>query len=113
MDGSAPIPLEYDCPPPTRPARPLALVGIAVAAILAGTLMGASTNAVNGAVSPTYFINVMGWQYVSNVWLASILQGVYARGLQGNAASENALTLGAMVKTSAERAWGLVDVPRP
>jgi aminoglycoside phosphotransferase (APT) family kinase protein len=39
---------------------------------------------------------------------ASILQGVYARGLQGNASSESAMTLGSMVRTSADRAWGLV-----
>jgi aminoglycoside phosphotransferase (APT) family kinase protein len=40
---------------------------------------------------------------------ASILQGVYARGLQGNAASESAMSLGSMVRTSADRAWGLVS----
>jgi aminoglycoside phosphotransferase (APT) family kinase protein len=39
---------------------------------------------------------------------ASILQGVYARGLAGNAASESATSLGGMVRMSAERAWGLV-----
>jgi hypothetical protein len=77
VDTSAPIPLEYASPPPIRPARPLALVGIAVAAILAGTLVGVCTNAIDGAVSPTYFINVMGWQYVSNIWQASILQGAF------------------------------------
>src|SRR5580658_1149693 len=54
---------------------------------------------------------IEGWPFYMAFSLfrsASILQGVYARGLQGNASSENALTLGAMVKTSAERAWGLV-----
>jgi hypothetical protein len=54
----------------------MALLGIAVAAVVAGALIGASTNAVKGAVSPTYFINVMGWQSVPNVWQASIVQGV-------------------------------------
>jgi aminoglycoside phosphotransferase (APT) family kinase protein len=39
---------------------------------------------------------------------ASILQGVYARGLAGNASSESATSLGGMVRMSAERAWGLV-----
>ena len=39
---------------------------------------------------------------------ASILQGVYSRGLAGNASSENAVSLGGMVRMSAERAWGLV-----
>jgi aminoglycoside phosphotransferase (APT) family kinase protein len=37
--------------------------------------------------------------------LASILQGVYARGLKGNAASQHALQRGAAARTIAERAW--------
>jgi len=37
--------------------------------------------------------------------LASILQGVYARGLQGNAASEFALQRGAAARTIADIAW--------
>ena len=41
--------------------------------------------------------------------LASILQGVYARGLQGNAASEYALQRGAAARLIADRAWELVS----
>jgi aminoglycoside phosphotransferase (APT) family kinase protein len=37
--------------------------------------------------------------------LASILQGVYARGLQGNAASTHALQRGAAARQIAERGW--------
>jgi len=37
--------------------------------------------------------------------LASILQGVYARGLQGNAASSHALQRGAAARLIADRAW--------
>jgi aminoglycoside phosphotransferase (APT) family kinase protein len=37
--------------------------------------------------------------------LASILQGVYARGLQGNAASAHALRRGAAARGIADRAW--------
>ncbi|HEX8027991.1 MAG TPA: phosphotransferase [Vicinamibacterales bacterium] len=40
--------------------------------------------------------------------LASILQGVYARGLQGNAASAFALERGAAARLIAELAWNLV-----
>ena len=40
--------------------------------------------------------------------LASILQGVYARGLQGNAASEYALERGAAARLIADLAWNLV-----
>jgi aminoglycoside phosphotransferase (APT) family kinase protein len=39
--------------------------------------------------------------------LASILQGVYARGLQGNAASAYALERGAAARLIADRAWAL------
>jgi aminoglycoside phosphotransferase (APT) family kinase protein len=39
--------------------------------------------------------------------LASILQGVYARGLQGNAASTYALQRGAAAKLIADQAWGI------
>ena len=41
--------------------------------------------------------------------LASILQGVYARGLQGNAASAYALQRGAAARLIADRAWKLVS----
>ena len=40
--------------------------------------------------------------------LASILQGVYARGLQGNAASRYALERGAAARLIADKAWSLV-----
>jgi aminoglycoside phosphotransferase (APT) family kinase protein len=40
--------------------------------------------------------------------LASILQGVYARGLQGNAASAYALQRGAAARLIADKAWELV-----
>jgi aminoglycoside phosphotransferase (APT) family kinase protein len=41
--------------------------------------------------------------------LASILQGVYARGLQGNAASTYALQRGAAARTIADIAWGIAQ----
>jgi hypothetical protein len=68
--------LDYASPPPSRQVRPLTLVAIGVAAVFAGAIVGASTNAVNGAVSPTYFIVIMGWDFEPNVWLASVVQGV-------------------------------------
>jgi hypothetical protein len=76
MDEQSLLPLGYATPPPSRPVRPLAIAGIAGTVIFAGMLVGASTNAINGAVSPAYFISVMGWQFVSNVWWASVAQGV-------------------------------------
>jgi aminoglycoside phosphotransferase (APT) family kinase protein len=41
--------------------------------------------------------------------LASIAQGVYKRGLEGNASSENARTYGAICAYLAEVAWGMVE----
>ncbi|HUQ88306.1 MAG TPA: phosphotransferase [Vicinamibacterales bacterium] len=41
--------------------------------------------------------------------LASILQGVYARGLQGNAASSYALQRGAAARLIADIAWGMAN----
>ena len=65
---------ESDSNPSHRP-RPLALAGIAVSGVLASGLLGATTNAVNGRVSPLYFVTILGWHDVSDVWRASIAQG--------------------------------------
>lgn len=60
-----------------RPIRPAAFAAIAFSGIAAGGLVGAGTNAVNGFVSPTYFITVLHWHHVENVWRASIAQGIF------------------------------------
>lgn len=73
----ATLQLDYASPPPSRPVRLFVLAEIAVAAIFAGAVVGASTNAINAAVSPTYFIDIMGWRSLPNVWLASVEQGVF------------------------------------
>jgi hypothetical protein len=59
-----------------RPAQPLTLIGLAVCGVLASAFLGGSTNAVNGWVSPTYFVNVLHWQGIADVWSASIAQGI-------------------------------------
>jgi aminoglycoside phosphotransferase (APT) family kinase protein len=43
------------------------------------------------------------------VRLAAIVQGVYKRGLDGNASSPEAITLGAQCRQLAEAAWALVE----
>jgi hypothetical protein len=58
-------------------ARPLTLLGIAVSTIAAGGILGAMTNAVNGAVSPTYFRNVLRWHHVEHLWRAAVAQGIF------------------------------------
>ncbi len=65
-----------DCYEPTR-SRPLDLGAIAVSGVLASGLLGATTNAVNGRVSPLYFVTILGWHDVADVWRASIAQGAF------------------------------------
>ena len=60
-----------------RAPRPIALAATAVCGVLAGGILGGSTNAVNGAVSPTYFVTILGWRGVEDVWRASIAQGLF------------------------------------
>jgi aminoglycoside phosphotransferase (APT) family kinase protein len=43
---------------------------------------------------------------------ASIIQGVYKRGLQGNASSATALGLGSLVKVLCDTAWAMATDPR-
>ena len=61
----------------SNPAKPATLVGIALAAIGAGAVLGALTNAVNGAVSPAYFRNILSWHHVEDIWRAAIAQGIF------------------------------------
>ena len=56
---------------------PMALLAIAGTVIAGGALIGASTNAINGVISPLYFQVVMGWQDVESIWRASIAQGIF------------------------------------
>jgi len=58
-------------------SRPLDLGALAVSGVLASGLLGATTNAVNGRVSPLYFVTVLGWHEVADVWRAGIAQGAY------------------------------------
>ena len=54
----------------------MSMSGLALTAILLGGLLGAATNAVSAKVSALYFVNVMRWEDVSDVWRAAIAQGV-------------------------------------
>jgi hypothetical protein len=58
-------------------SRPLALAGILVSGVLGSAFLGGTTNAVNGAVSPDYFVRILGWHGVEDVWRASIAQGIF------------------------------------
>lgn len=60
----------------TPQPRPILLFLTAILAIVAGGTLGAITNAVNGLVSSTYFVTIMHWYDVENVWRAAIAQGI-------------------------------------
>lgn len=57
--------------------RPLTLFGVAVSGVFASAALGAVTNAVNGWVSPLYFVTILRWHGVEDVWRASIAQGIF------------------------------------
>lgn len=48
-----------------------------------GMLLGGLTNMVNGAVSPGYFRDVMGWYDVRNIWLGSVGEGMLEGAIYG------------------------------
>lgn len=73
VNNPAPVRLDYAVPPATRPVRLPALMGIAATTVFASILVGSTTNVINGAVSETYFMSVMGWR--DHVWAWSVLQG--------------------------------------
>ncbi len=57
-------------------SRPGAMIGLAFSGIVLGAILGALTNSVNGWVSPTYFRNILRWHDVTDIWRASIAQGI-------------------------------------
>ena len=56
--------------------RPGFLIATTVLGLVAGAFVGGTTNAVNGAVSPHYFIAIMRWPDV-DVWQTAIAQGIF------------------------------------
>ncbi len=54
----------------------LVVLWIALTCIFSGALIGGTTNAINGFVSPTYFEVILGWDFPS-IWEASIVQGIF------------------------------------
>jgi hypothetical protein len=73
-----------DAVPPTDvPTRPLTLFGIAVTGVLASACLGAITNAVNGRVSARYFVTILGWRDVEDMWRESIAQGIFEGSIWG------------------------------
>jgi prolipoprotein diacylglyceryltransferase len=48
---------------------------VALTCVLTGAFIGATTNMINGAVSPYYFKAVMYWDF-QDIWTASVAQGI-------------------------------------
>lgn len=72
-----------DDPQTTAEVHPVEMIMIAATPIIGAALIGASTNAVNGFVSPIYFQNIMQWHHVADIWRASIAQGIFEGLLYG------------------------------
>src|SRR5262249_50470372 len=63
--------------------RLLALLGLLLCCPLAGSSLGVITNAINGAVSPGYFVRIMGWSPGPGIWAASVAQGIFEGAIFG------------------------------
>lgn len=75
--------LLWKSPQSIEVGHPQALLLILLCSALGGVAIGALTNAVSGALSPGYFVSVMGWVNIENVWAASIAQGMFEGVLYG------------------------------
>jgi hypothetical protein len=60
-----------------KKVRPFALLALAASAVGAGAFVGATTNAINGIVSPRYFQYVMHWGEIEHAWRAVLAQGIF------------------------------------
>ena len=66
------IPLSYATPRPPSPFRPLSILAIAATVAFAAIFVGATTNMINGAISPFYFNDIMGF----DAWWECVAQGI-------------------------------------
>ncbi len=83
-----------------RPVRPLALGAVALTGVGLAAFAGALTNAVNGWVSPRYFVTILGWSDDGRTWRDSIAQGAF-EGLLFGAAFALVFTVGVGILTRA------------
>lgn len=59
------------------PLRAHHLAAIVLTVVVACAMLGALTNAINGAVSPTYFVTVMAWDHGPHLYGRVVAQGVF------------------------------------
>lgn len=48
---------------------------VALTCVFIGGFLGASTNIINGTISPLYFKTVMHWEF-NDIWIAIVIQGI-------------------------------------
>ncbi len=60
----------------------LTIFYVALSCVALGGFIGATTNMINGAVSPYYFRVVMYWEF-EDIWMASVAQGIFEGLLYG------------------------------
>ena len=60
----------------TRETNLRTVIWTALSCVMLGGLIGGTTNAVNGYVSPSYFRNMLGWDF-PDIWTASVAQGIF------------------------------------
>jgi hypothetical protein len=58
------------------PTRPIALFATFISGVLVSAALGGLTNAVNGVVSPEYYVFNLVWLNGGDVWRSAIAQGV-------------------------------------
>lgn len=56
--------------------NPLTVIQVSLTCVIAGGVIGASMNGINGYISPIYFQNILGWDF-QEIWTASIAQGIF------------------------------------
>ena len=86
------------------PTRPFALGAVALTGVALCALVGGATNAVNGLVSPLYFVTVLNWHGVEDVWRAAIAQGIF-EGLLFGLFFTLIFTIGAGIITGVSCTW--------
>ncbi|HET6246067.1 MAG TPA: hypothetical protein VFE47_00065 [Tepidisphaeraceae bacterium] len=79
----SPLPLEYAALSPLgRPMGSLGILALGGIGVVAGGLIGLTTDATNSLLSPAYFIDAMDWLVVDGTFHRAILKQGFLEGLE-------------------------------